>query len=94
MGNFVSNQRKQYRDSGMIINVEIIKDYDLKKVYIGKVSYVPTWVHRYTEDGNLEYRILPVGIFLDKGMEGEAGERLRAVWNETTEHVGDFEPVR
>lgn len=94
MGNFISNQRKRFRDSGIIVNVTIIKDYDLKKVYIGEVTYVPTWVYRHSADGKLHYKILPVGSVLDTGLYGEAHERLAEVWSETTGHMGDFDPIR
>lgn len=94
MGNFVSNQRKRFRDSGMIVNVTIVKDYDLGEVYIDEVTYVPTWVHRYSADGKLHYKILPVGSALDTGLYNETHDRLAEVWSETTGHIEDFEPVR
>jgi poly-gamma-glutamate synthesis protein (capsule biosynthesis protein) len=68
MGNVVSNQRKRFRDSGMIVNVTVVKEHDLGKAYIGDVTYVPTWVNRYSADGKLHYRILPVGVSLDTGL--------------------------
>lgn len=94
MGNFVSNQRNQFRDSGMIVNVEIIKDLDLEKTFIGEVSYVPTWVHRYNAENRTHFRILPVGYSLDTGLYKEIHGRLAEVWEETTGHVGDFRVVR
>lgn len=94
MGNFVSNQRKRFRDSGMIVNVTVVKDHDLGKAYIGDVTYVPTWVNRYSADGKLHYRILPVGVALDTGLYKDTHERLAQVWSETTGHIGDFEPIR
>jgi len=94
MGNFVSNQRKRFRDSGIIVNVNIVKDHDLRKVYISEVTYVPTWVHRYSADGKLHYRILPVGSALDIGLYDEVHGRLAEVWSETTGHMGNIEPIR
>ena len=94
MGNFVSNQRYRYRDSGIIVNVTIVKDHDLKKVHIGEVTFVPTWVHRYSAAGKLHYRILPVGNALDTGLYNAVHGRLVEVWSETTEHVGNFDPIR
>ncbi|HSW38297.1 MAG TPA: CapA family protein, partial [Acidobacteriota bacterium] len=94
MGNFVSNQRERFRDSGIIVNVTIVKDYDLGEVYIGEVTYVPTWVHRYWASGKVNYRILPAGSALDSGLYNEKHDRLAEVWRETTGHIKDFEPIR
>jgi poly-gamma-glutamate capsule biosynthesis protein CapA/YwtB (metallophosphatase superfamily) len=67
MGNFISNQQERYRDSGVIIDVEIIKDYDRATIELGEISYTPTWVYRIQEKtaGVIYYRILPVGQFLN-----------------------------
>lgn len=91
LGNFVSNQRERYRDSGVIVSVEIIKDYDQQTVSIGKVSYMPTWVYRYYQGGKAQYRILPVQEFIDGNLKGEEGQRIQAVWKETTELLGTEE---
>ena len=87
LGNFVSNQRDQYTDSGVIVNVEIIKNND--GVSIDRVSYVPTWVHRYEQGGKLQYEILPVKEHNDyENLSGEAGKRIQSVWKETTDMLG------
>jgi len=95
LGNFISNQRDRYRDSGIIINLEIVKDYDAGTVGIGEISYIPTWVHKYTENGKNHYRILPVIQEENPDLSGSAKERVKQVWNETTSHMGTEEfPVR
>lgn len=88
LGNFISNQRDQYRDSGIIINIKIIKDHDKGTVSIDQISYVPTWVYKSTKNGKLSYKILPAGKFKDEGLEGAAAQRVREVWQETTTHMG------
>jgi poly-gamma-glutamate capsule biosynthesis protein CapA/YwtB (metallophosphatase superfamily) len=88
LGNFVSNQRDRYKDSGIIVNVEIVKDYDQEKVYLGEIEYVPTWVRRYWQNGKNNYAVLPVGKFKEKGLTGEEKQRIQAVWKETTELIG------
>ncbi len=97
LGNFVSNQRNEtvrYTDSGVILNLEVVKNLDSGEVTIGQISYVPTWVDRYTSGGKLRYRILPVGRFIDQ-TTGYQRQRLEAVWKETTGLMGEkFEAVR
>jgi poly-gamma-glutamate synthesis protein (capsule biosynthesis protein) len=89
LGNFVSNQRDKYQDSGVIVDLEITKDYDKGTIALGEISYTPTWVYRYNQNGKSDYRVLPVGKFMDEGdLNGSAKDRIRSVWNETTTHLG------
>lgn len=87
LGNIVSNQRDRYRDSGLILNLEVIKDYDNGTISIGEIDYIPTWVYRFTKDDRLHYRILPVKDFLDADLGGADSKRIKEVWKETTEHL-------
>jgi poly-gamma-glutamate capsule biosynthesis protein CapA/YwtB (metallophosphatase superfamily) len=67
MGNFLSNQRFEmtgstYTENGVILNIEVKKDLTTKKVSINKVSYKPTWVHKYynKDEDKIVYEIIPV----------------------------------
>ena len=94
MGNFISNQQDQFKDSGIIVEIEIIKDYDRGTVGLGRIGYIPTWVHRFRRDGRSDYAVLPVAGFMDDVLTGTAGMRIQAVWRETTTHMGeDFEII-
>jgi poly-gamma-glutamate capsule biosynthesis protein CapA/YwtB (metallophosphatase superfamily) len=46
MGNFFTNQRDRYTDAGMILNINITKNFSNDSIYISNVSYTPTWVFR------------------------------------------------
>lgn len=87
LGNFISNQREQYRDSGVIIDLEIIKDYDENTIRLADIAYTPTWVNRFLTNGKSDFRVLPVGKFMKEGLSGVAQQRINAVWNETTTHL-------
>jgi len=52
MGNFISNQRERYKDSGVLVNINLSKIDGVKKI---QVSLIPTWV-----DKDTEYRIIPL----------------------------------
>ena len=89
LGNFISNQRDPYQDSGVIVDLEIIKDYDRGTIELGEISYTPTWVYRFSRDGKSDYRVLPVGKYMEnEELSGSARERIRSVWKETTTHLG------
>lgn len=88
LGNFISNQRDRYRDSGVILDIEIVKDYDNKKIDFGEIAYTPTWVYRYSENGKSDYRVLPVKESIAENLSQSATERIGQVWNETTTLLG------
>lgn len=94
LGNFISNQRDRYQDCGMVLNLTFEKDFATGKTRIVGADYVPTYVHKYTdENGRNHYQILPVAGYLNKDLEGDAEERLAQVWAETREHM-DTEEIK
>jgi hypothetical protein len=97
MGNFVSGQRKQYTDCGVILGIELLKNRSTGSVEIGKLDYIPTYVSASTG-----HRILPVADAMEAIKKGEkshpaytpdAGEQVRIfqVWKETIEHLKNSE---
>jgi len=58
LGNFISNQRWRYSDAGVILNINLTKDYRGDSIYISKVDYIPTWVFKGSTDRGPEYVIL------------------------------------
>ncbi|MCF6462302.1 capsule biosynthesis protein CapA [Clostridium sp. Cult1] len=69
MGNFLSNQRKvnmdnKYTEDGIMVNIQLEKDFSKGETNIKNITYIPTWVRRY-EDNGLKYEILPVEDFLE-----------------------------
>ncbi|MFD0713615.1 CapA family protein [Paenibacillus sp. GCM10027626] len=60
MGNFISNQRGDLKDYGVIFKVAIEKNHTAGRTTIGSVTAIPTWVHRYKLHGLYRYSILPL----------------------------------
>ncbi|MGH4122784.1 MAG: CapA family protein [Clostridium sp.] len=65
MGNFISNQQyertnNRYTEDGIIVNIQIKKSNLSNNITISGVSYIPTWVHRYTENNKFVYEVLPL----------------------------------
>ncbi len=92
MGNFISNQRKKYTDSGVIVRLRLIKNNKTGETIIDKIDYIPTYVS--VKSGS--FRILPVWNSIT-AIETKNNEslyyfpddfsRLKEVWKETTTHL-------
>ena len=59
LGNFLSNQRKQDRDGGMLAHIVLSKSHNNAPVTIEQADYSLVWVHKYFKLGKPVYRILP-----------------------------------
>lgn len=84
LGNFVSNQREQYRDSGIILYLDIEKTSTATMV--SSVRYLPVWVERRPVGGHSQYRVLPVNPSITPVTDIKPGSvdtaRMKAVWQE------------
>jgi len=60
LGNFLSNQREDWKDCGMIAKISVQKDGSSGRTMIAGIEYLPTYVHRWEENGKFRYRILPL----------------------------------
>lgn len=87
LGNFISNQRDRYTDSGVVVDITISKRGE--ETAIGDIRYTPTWVRKFEQNGKVHYRILPVKVFMDSQLPTSDLERMRAVWKETTDIIED-----
>jgi poly-gamma-glutamate synthesis protein (capsule biosynthesis protein) len=59
LGNFISNQRWQYSDAGVIVKINISKNILSDSVYLSGISYLPTWVFKGNTKKGRKYIILP-----------------------------------
>ncbi|MBW7474115.1 CapA family protein [Paenibacillus oenotherae] len=60
MGNFISNQRGETKDCGVIFKVHIHKDHASGITAIGDIEAIPTWVHRVKKNKANHYQIIPM----------------------------------
>ncbi len=94
MGNFLSNQRhdtmqNSYTEDGVIINLNIEKDFNSEETIIKDIEYIPTWINKYREEGKVFYEILPVKDVIEsnldvKGVKG-LDVRLKKSYGDTME---------
>jgi poly-gamma-glutamate capsule biosynthesis protein CapA/YwtB (metallophosphatase superfamily) len=65
IGNLLSNQRESFRDTGVIVDIEIIKENN--SVSLGTITYHPTYVYRWKENGKFHFRVIALDEYLSKG---------------------------
>jgi poly-gamma-glutamate synthesis protein (capsule biosynthesis protein) len=89
LGNFLSNQRWRYSDSGLVAYVHIEKR-GLRAVVTG-VSYLPVYVQRSTAESPVRYRVLPVlpggRAQTDIPLTLREVERMAQVWADLRQQV-------
>lgn len=59
LGNFVSGQKKRYRNSGAILELTIEKNLFDESPKIVEVKFTPIWVRRYYHAGRLKMEVVP-----------------------------------
>lgn len=66
LGNFFCGQRKRYTDCGMILSFYIEKSARTNFLAeVKSISYTPTYVNKYFENGDLKYKIILADEFND-----------------------------
>lgn len=61
LGNFISNQKDRYTDTGAMIKIELEKN-EKGKTEITNCTYDIVWRYKYTENGKLKYSLIPASI--------------------------------
>jgi len=79
LGNFISVQRDEPRDVGVILKVDLSQQEGQRPV-IESVRFVPTWVTYKDNTGNLNIRVVPVGDAL-QSLEEENNPLGINPWN-------------
>lgn len=95
MGNFISNQQGQERNSGIVLKLKFHKDASQGKTQLQEVSYTPTYSHHYQVKGETRFRVVPIEETIAKiesGQEKVFSTRdlplLRAVLADTKSRLG------
>lgn len=96
LGNFISGQNGLRREAGVIYYFRLRKDNETAQTAVRQVSYVPTWTHRYTENGRQQFRVVAVQKALadyengrDSKLSNQAYMNLNKVWADTTDLLGE-----
>lgn len=77
LGNFVSNQRKQYTDGGAMVSLTLEKRNN--KTCIANTGYRLSWVHNPIVAGRRQYYILPAAQYVDDTvlLNGDSRNKLK-----------------
>ena len=91
IGNFISDQRVRYTDSGVIFKFTI-QERPGGGFDILAPTYIPTYVWREgSERAGFDYRILAIGEYMENppvGMSDSEYQRMKECWYEISEHLG------
>ena len=68
LGNFISNQRWRFSDSGVILKMKLVKNLLSGKIKISNINFIPTWVFRGSIKDKKAHVILPVNIQMDDSL--------------------------
>lgn len=91
LGNFISNQSDPYTDEGVIVYFDVEKDPKTNEVKLANVSFLPTFVHRYIENGKSQYVIIPEETAEPVNLPNYPGLK-ESKWKEAYQHT--FEIIR
>jgi poly-gamma-glutamate capsule biosynthesis protein CapA/YwtB (metallophosphatase superfamily) len=91
LGNFLSNQRERYEDSGLLIYLDIVRDSSGTRL-LG-VRYLPLYVQKQPVGDCNQWRVLPVvpGVepVTDIAPDAECRSRMSEVWDEIRAQIDD-----
>ena len=91
-GNFLSDCRQQYGDSGIVFDFTLRDNETRTGVEVVEPKYIPTYVWRIdNEDGSFDYYTLPVNEFKDSQpaeMNYAQVSRVKEVWAEAQSIMG------
>lgn len=94
-GNFISNQHEAanntpYVEFGLLLDINLTKDYDTGDTWISDVDYEITWVHR-----DWRHRVLPLSAVFNAppeeyNLSENRVERLKSIYLESIEVVNRY----
>lgn len=90
LGNFVSNQREQYKDGGIVFEIILAKTSG--DTYVEDYSYLPYWVYREDLSEKSTFYVLPVRLFENNEVLFELKDydlyKITRFANDTRKHLG------
>ncbi len=87
LGNYISNQRQQYRDGGAMVYIRLRKSGDF--VEISKMGYILTWVWTPIINGQKRYYIVPVSRYEDQAdfFDAASYEKFKIFRDDSRKHL-------
>jgi poly-gamma-glutamate synthesis protein (capsule biosynthesis protein) len=63
LGNYISNQRNQYQDGGIMAHLELTKNTKKGETTLTNYAYIPGWVNKASRTMQKDYFVLPVSMY-------------------------------
>jgi poly-gamma-glutamate synthesis protein (capsule biosynthesis protein) len=96
LGNFVSNQRAQYKDGGLLFTLNLYKA--TKNKGLASYGYTPTWVYRNDQVPPSTFTILPVSLYEKDTTAIPLGEndrfKIARFAKDTREHLAGVPEIK
>jgi len=86
LGSLVNGSRTNANVAGMLLSMEI--SYDGQQVKFDKISYTPTYIWRFKQDGRYYYRVTPSHLTPPDGMSESQIESMERAFSNTKKYVG------
>ena len=97
-GNFISDQRLETLDKieterGIMVELELSKNFTTGETHVGKSTVHPTWVNKYLKEGRSYYEIIPTSDYLSGKINpytpAGSRERIQSAYDAIMERVGE-----
>lgn len=95
MGNFISHQNGQERNSGIVLKIDFSKDLSTDRTQIEKIDYTPTFSHHYKANGKTRFRVVAIEDTIQRIRDGQETvftsqdiPLLQAVLDDTRKRLG------
>ena len=96
LGNFISNQRERYRDGGILVEMELVKN---KTTDLSSYSYLPFWVYKPKKEKEGHHFILVPSnqdrsYYTDLKMKDSEFEKMKIFQDDTSEHLKGLKYIK
>ncbi len=96
LGNLISNQRKRFRDGGILLELELVKNKEGAR--IANPGYLPVWVAKPKTAAGSMFTLLPAAVDPGKipGLDLTAADRIRMkqFLEETRQHLSGQREIK
>ncbi|MBE5803723.1 MAG: CapA family protein [Clostridiales bacterium] len=91
LGTLLNGSRTNSNVAGMLLHLKI--SYDGQKVVFDQVSYTPTYIWRFKQDGRYYYRVTPSHQPAPDGMSESQVESMERAFTNVKKYLGEDTPL-
>ena len=91
LGSLFNGSRTNGNVASMLLHLEL--SYDGRQLHFEKVSYTPTYIWRFKQDGRYYYRVVASDQPAPDGMDDNQVESMERAMGTTRKYLGDKSPV-